>query len=474
MSIQARRSDVIWNYAGTIVSMASGFVLLPLLICVLSEDQLGLWYVYLAVSNFAMLLEFGFNPTFARNITYVVSGARRLAVKGCDRESVKDGIDWHLLNTVIKAAKVIYGILAVVVLLLLGTLGSAYISIITADMDVVDVWVSWGFFCVSTFLNLYFLWSISVLRGYGDIAGENKAVVIGRLSQLIVTGLLLVSGFGLIGAAIGYLANAVMFRMSAVYIIRQHKQMNEGRKSDSVSVGWSSIIAVFRTIFHIAWKDGIVQLSIYASTQATSIMCSLFLGLSETGMYSILLQFANAVCSFASTYPKSYFPSMQSAFAEGDLGKQRGYVSTGIVGYWILLILGVIGVSVIVLPLLPSSDPNVAIDNGLFFGLCLYLALLQQHSLFCNYIISMNEIPYMLGYIISAFVGIGFVFLLSGVFGMGAWGIIVGQAVPQLIYNNWKWPDYLCKKLGYSYRSCLIEGFRVWAKRISGRVYPSR
>lgn len=109
-SINTRKSDIVWNYIGTIVSMASGFVLLPLLMHFLSSSELGLWYVYVALSNFAMLFEFGFNPTFARNIVYVISGAQHLSIEGCDIKSVQEGIDWHLLNTVIKASKVIYAI----------------------------------------------------------------------------------------------------------------------------------------------------------------------------------------------------------------------------------------------------------------------------------------------------------------------------------------------------------------------------
>lgn len=104
-SINTRKSDIVWNYIGTIVSMASGFVLLPLLMHFLSSSELGLWYVYVALSNFAMLFEFGFNPTFARNIVYVISGAQHLSIEGCDIKSVQEGIDWHLLNTVIKALK---------------------------------------------------------------------------------------------------------------------------------------------------------------------------------------------------------------------------------------------------------------------------------------------------------------------------------------------------------------------------------
>ncbi len=467
-SIKTRKSDVIWNYIGTIISMTSGFILLPLLMHYLTDDELGLWYVYLALSNFAMLFEFGFNPTFARNIVYVISGARRLSAKGCDSDSVEEGIDWHLLNTVIKASKIIYAVIAVVVTVLLTTVGSAYVVYVTSSMDAAVIWGSWPLFCVSVFLNLYFLWSITVLRGYGDIAGEKKASVFAKVAQLLVSAVLLVAGFGLVGAAIGYLVNAAVLRLVAVLMLRKHKDIEEGRRSDTKPIETSAVKDIFLTIFHVAWRDGLVKLALYASTQAMSILSSLFLGLSETGTYSVLLQFANAVYNFATAYPNSFFPAMQSAFAENDSARQRHYVSTGIIGYWTLHILGTVGVCVVFLPLLPLIKSGVVVDYGLFIGMCVYLGLLQQHSIFCNYVISMNEIPYMWGYIIAAVAGSGLVCLFCGVFGMGAWGIVLGQAISQLVYNNWKWPSYLCKKLGFSYRTCLAEGVSAWGKKLKG------
>ena len=461
-SIKTRKADVIWNYIGTIISMSSGFVLLPLLMFYLTDEELGLWYVYLALSNFALLFEFGFSPTFARNIVYVVSGARRLSVQGCDVSSVEDGIDWHLLNTVIKASKVIYATIAVAVTLLLATVGTAYVFHVTQGVEPIVVWSSWPLFCLSVFLNLYFLWSVTVLRGYGDVAGEKKALVISKLAQLVVSAILLVMGFGLFGAAVGYLAGAVLLRLAAVLMTRKHQEIEEGRRSDTRAVRASAIKSIFLTIFHVAWRDGLVQIALYASTQATSILSSLFLGLSETGTYSILLQFSNSVYSFASAYPNSFFPAMQSAFAEGKTDLQRHLVSTGIVGYWALSILGTIGVCVVFLPLMPLIKPNVTVDIGLFIFMCLYLGLLNQHSIFCNYIVGMNEVPYMWGYILAAVVGTGMVCLFTGVFGMGAWGIILGQAISQLAYNNWRWPSYLCNKIGFTYSECLSEGVAEW------------
>ena len=461
-TIKTSRSDVIWSYVGTIVSMGSGFVLLPLLMYFLSDDELGLWYVYVAVANLALLFEFGFNPTFARNIVYVVSGARRLTRNGCDKDSIQEGIDWHLLNVVIRASKLVYAAIAIVVLIALAVFGSMYVGYITRGLSGVGHWIAWGVFCLSIFLNLYYLSFITVLRGYGDVAGENRSKTFAKLSQLVVSGVLLLMGFGLIGASIGYLANGLLMRVFASIRLRSHKVIAQGRASDERAVSLGEVRNVLSTIIHIAWRDGLVQIACYISTQAMSIISSLTLGLAATGTYSVLLQLATAVYHFAAAYPKSFFPAFQARYTENDVMGQRKIASTGVVAYWGLVVFGTAGVALVILPLLPYVKPGVVIDVPLFIFMCLYLGLWQQHSIFCNYIIGMNEIPYMRGYIVAAVLGVTLAFVFAGVLGWGAWGIVAGQAVSQLVFNNWMWPMYLAKKLGTTYRTLMADGFRSW------------
>lgn len=464
--ITTSKSDVIWSYVGTVVSMASGFVLLPLLLTYLSDEELGLWYVYLAIANLAQLFEFGFNPTFARNIVYVVSGARRLSAKGCDTASVKLGVDWHLLNVVIRACKFIYAGIAVVTLVLLATVGSAYVAYVASVMDVGQLWTSWTLFVVAIVTNLYFLYAISVLRGYGDIAGENRAKTFAKLVQLALSAALLVLGFGLVGAAVGYLANSILMRIFALMRMRLHREIEEGRRSDEERVSMSEVKSTVCTVGTLAWRDGLVQLAAYASTQAMTIMSSLFLGLAESGTYSVLLQLGTAVYNFANVYPKSYYPSMQAASAEGDGSKQRHIVSSGLVAYWCLFVFGVAGVCLVILPILPVFKPTVIVNYGLFLGMCVYLALWDHHSVCCNYIISMNEVPYMIGYLISSVLGVALVWVFCGGLCFGAWGIVLGQAVSQIVYNNWKWPMYLCGKLDIGYSELMRQGAAFWSDKL--------
>lgn len=465
-SIRTSKADVIWNYIGTIVSMASGFVLLPLLMRFLTPDELGLWYVFVAVSNLAMLFEFGFNPTFARNIVYVVSGARCLTREGCDFDSVEPGVDWHLLKTVIRASRLVYAAIAIAVTLVLATLGTLYVGAVSSHVPGPSRWISWVVFVTSVFLNLYFLYSITLLRGYGDVAGENRAKTFGRLTQLAVSAILMLAGMGLVGASLGYLANGLLLRVFASFQLRKHGEIRSGLASDHTAITAVEVRTVLGAVSHLAWRDGFVQLACYASTQAMSIVGSLTLGLAETGTYSVLLQFGNAVYNFAGAYPKSFFPAFQAAHAARDLDRQREIVSKGVVAYWGLFLFGTAGVSFVVMPLLPFIKEGFAPDLPLYLVLCLYLGLWNQHSIFCNYIIGMNEIPYVRGYVCAALVGVPLSYVLSGSLGLGSWGLVIGQAASQAMYNNWKWPMYLAGKLGTSYRTLFIQGIGAFKARV--------
>lgn len=86
-------------------------------------------------------------------------------------------------------------------------------------------------------------------------------------------------------------------------------------------------------------------------------------------------------------------------------------------------------------------------DPVLYLGLSIYMFLLNQHSLFCNVIVNMNEIPYFKAYLISTLAGLVLSCILCAYFKLGTWGLVLGQMLPQLAYNNWYWPVYVMKKL---------------------------
>lgn len=467
VNVHAGKRDVIWNYVGTLMSMASNFLLIPLLLLFLSNEEIGLWYVFVAIAGFAQLLEFGFTSTLARNLLFCLSGVRKLSKQGRDISEIAGEVDWHLARVIIRTSKAIYSVMGVIALIVSASLGTVYVDAVTYHFSVAWSFPSWVVFIVSIFTNLYFLYCLTNLRGVGDIAGENKAKTFGRLAQLLITALLLMAGFGLMAASIGFLSYSTIMRFVANHIFKSHREVQQGLISDTTFIRRTEIKEVLGTVSFVAWRDGVVSLAWYGATQAMSLLCSAFLGLAETATYSVMLQFATAVHYFSSVYMHTYLPSFQSAYVKGDGQRQRDSVDRGMSCYVLMFLACTLGVTLVVLPVLPLFKPDFICDPALYLTLSVYYFLLNQHSLYCQFIVSMNEIPYFKAYLVSTIAGVALTCLLCGWMHWGVWGLILGQAIPQLCYNNWHWPQYVYKKIGGTYMQSIATGMCWFAKTIT-------
>lgn len=116
MEISISKRDVYWNYIAQFFNLGSGFIILPVVLHMLSTDEVGMNYLMLSVSSLVALADFGFSSQFGRNITYVFSGAQELKKEGLS--VLPNGeINYHLLAVVIETAKYIYRKISVIVLI---------------------------------------------------------------------------------------------------------------------------------------------------------------------------------------------------------------------------------------------------------------------------------------------------------------------------------------------------------------------
>ena len=100
--MQISKKDVLWNYAATFLKIAASVLLLPIILRRMPTEMVGIWSVFMTITAFSTLLDFGFSPSFTRNVTYIFSGVRTLQKKGfevVDEQSAS--IDYGLLKGII-------------------------------------------------------------------------------------------------------------------------------------------------------------------------------------------------------------------------------------------------------------------------------------------------------------------------------------------------------------------------------------
>lgn len=456
MKIETTRKDIIWNYIGVLVSFGYGIVMMPFSVYFLDSDTLGLWYVFQSIGAIAVLLDFGFSPTFGRNINYCWSGATQLKKEGAVFSENSEP-DFRLMKKVLKTCKFIYGIISAAALVLLLTAGSGYVLYVT-DFENAKVFLTaWVIYAAAVFMNIYFGYCGSFLRGVGAVAENNKAVVTGRVIQIVLTIVLLACGFGIIGCSVAYLSYGVTFRSLANR--KFYKYKNIGKRLDEVKekVEKAQIKEMFSVIWHNAWRDGLVSLSSYLLSQASTIICSLFLTLAQTGVYSLTMQVASVISNVASALYSTQTPVMQSAYVTKDEAKMKRAFSVSVVSYIVIFIVGIIGFSTVGIPLLRIIKPDEPVTVALALGVGLSQFVIHFRNCYTSYFSCTNRLPYVRSLVFSSVFSVALSALLMGAFDLGLIGLIASQIISQAIYNLWVWPVKVHREMKLSFGGMFKE-----------------
>ena len=469
MRINLTKKDIIWSYIGTVLSMGANLLMLPFLMYFLSDDELGLWYIYASIGAIATLFDFGFGVTFARNITYAWAGARKLKKEGVAFTHNNEP-DYKLMKKVLITCKVIYGLIAGVAFITLATVGTIYVDYISQDIKGNAHLIAWILYAIAVFLNLYYGYYASFLRGVGNVAQANKNIVIARLVQILLMVVLLFLGSGLIGACLAYLAYGTLFRLLGKNYFYKYKDIGQRLNSIDEKPSKKEIKEMFHIVWHNAWRDGAISVCNYFCNQMSTLICSAYLSLAETGVYSIGVQIASAIATIAGTLYNTYQPELQAAYIVHDKEKLCKTMSMIVMSFAYLFILGTFGFCVIGIPLLKLIKPSAVISLPILLGLCLYQFILKYRNCYTSYFSCTNRIIYVNGFTVSAILCVVLSFLAIGIFNLGVWGLIIAQIVSQAIYNMWYWPCKAHKELELSLRKMINIGTKEGIRMIKSFI----
>lgn len=464
MQVKVKKGDVIWSYLSIFTSLTSNIIIMPLVVYYLTGEMMGLWYVYGSIGAIAHLFDFGFTVTFARNITYCWSGASRLNKVG-GVVSAHHEPDFKLMNNILQVCRYIYMIIAFVILILMLTVGSWYILHITEHIDGYTPIVSWVCYTLGVFLNMYFNYFDSFLRGVGAVKYASRNRTIAKLTQIILMAIFLVSGLGIIGISIAYIIFGFVFRLLCKHDFYQYQNIGERLKEVKEKISRQMFKDLFVTIWFNAWREGLVQLSFYCTEQVSVIICSMYLSLTETGVYSLGLQIATAVSTISAALYSTYQPTLQSAYIQGDREKMINGMSIIVFSFTTLLTLGSVGTIFVGLPILRMIKPEAVLSGLMMLGIFINQFILKLRNCYSSYFSCTNRIIYMKSFISSAMLCLALSLLFMGNFKFGVWGLILAQILSQLVFNAWYWPLKAHHELKISMLNVWLNGGRLLLKK---------
>lgn len=439
------KREIAWSYAGTAFMIGAGVLLLPFILHKMSQETVGVWNIFQTITFLVLLLDFGFRPTFARNISYIFSGVKALQKEGVVQTTADAEVDYSLLKGTLAAMRRFYRWIAIAVFALLATAGTAYFYYILQKYtgDKQDAMIAWVLLIAINCYNLYTLYYDALLTGKGYV---KRCQQINMLGQAVYIGLaigLIYAGLGLTAIVASQLVSTIIRRVLTYRVF-----FTPELKAHLAVADTQDPKQILGAITPNAIKIGLTQLGGFCVNKSAVLIGSAFLTLEEVACYGITMQILDILGRCSTVFYQSYIPKLAESRAINDLPMLRKYYLQCKASYIAVFIAGGAALLIAgdwVLNLLGSQTnflPTGMLLVALFVGL-----LEHNHAISAGFIMADNKIPFFIPSLISGAATMVLLFVFLSPLQMGIWGLILAPGIAQLAYQNWKWPSVVIKEL---------------------------
>lgn len=435
------KKTLIISYITQFFQYGIAIIVLPVILHILDAKDLGIWYIFLSVSNLIGLLDFGFSPSIQRSAAYVASGAKVLKKDGVEITQSTD-IHLPLLASLLSTSKSIYKRISLTILILGLTLGTIYLYFTLRD-DFNTKYVSiWWLYLVSVASNFHFNYLLSFLRGLGYVNDYNINVIISKSIYIGTLFVLIIAGAGLLSLILATFFNTMIMIVLAYRVL--NKKIPGFIKLTNKYV--------CENLFPILWKNaknsGIVSVGVFLLSQSGVFLSGLFLGLEEVASLGLCIQLFTTLVVCSRVYLTTYTPLISALWIKNDKEQIKHiFIKCQIIGY-IIFIAGFITIAFggdwILVNIIHSRVCLPSLITLSLYGLFYLMEI--THGNCCSLISTSNNIPFTRAALISGFISV-ICTILYAKMGFGIISFPLALVSGSLPYNSWKWPIYVYSTL---------------------------
>jgi O-antigen/teichoic acid export membrane protein len=437
--------DVLWNYIATFFKISSSLLLLPFILHKLSSEDVGIWSIFSSIAALVFLVDFGFNSSFSRNVTYIFSGVTTLQKDGHETISVKsDQINYGLLKGLLKSMRWFYLRVALVLFLLLATIGTIYMYRLLEDYhgNKIDMYIAWGLFiCINTY-NLYTLYYDALLEGSGLIRISKQITIIGHIVYILVSIITISLGFGLIALVLAQLISILLIRTISqrkffTPDINAHLAANEGENK----------MDILKAIYPNAVKYGVTSLGGFMIQKSSIFIGSLYLTLPAIASFGVTKQIMDVIVGVANISLATFLPQIANLRIEGNYVRIKEIYIKGLIITNVIFIAAASCVILLGIPLLSLIKSNTHLNVQVLVVVA-FSSLIGLNSGVSGAVISTkNHIPFVKPSLLSGVGTILLLFILLKFTHLGLIGMALAPGLIDLCYQGWKWPLVMIQEL---------------------------
>jgi O-antigen/teichoic acid export membrane protein len=463
--MQIGRKDLVWNFAGTFMRVASGLIVLPPVLHSFSKDEYGLWIIFVTVGSIATLFDFGFNSTFGRNITYIFSGVKTLQSKGYIAVPENDkSIDYNLLKSTIVAIKKYYTIVAGLFLALFLTVGTFYFSLLLQKYrgNHSTTWIAWILFGILIAYQLYTYYYYALLAGRGQIKRSQQAIITGQSVRIVIIYVMVLLNFGLIALVVGQIVGDLVIR-TMNYLFFYDK--NTKAQLDSAVV--SNIKEIMKMMIPNAARMGITTLGSFLVVNSITFIAPLFLSLADIGSYGLTKLMIDMITALGLLWFSTFYPKLTYHRVNNEsVHLKRMYIKGKLSMLLAFLILGT-GLAVLAPWLLSLFQSQTHLLSSAMLVAFLIVAYFDANQvLSIRMLVTKNEVPFAKAAIITGIATVLLLYLGLKFTHLGVWAMILAPGIAQMVYQNWKWSLVVIKDMKIIPKDYILVIKTIWKENI--------
>jgi len=347
---RAWSSTTITTWASYFTRSANLLFVLPLILRNFGEAEVAVYYLFASILAMSGIADFGFKTTFIRLIAYAAAGAKSIDgfrdIKALKTDTAET--NWTMVERLYSMTTRIYLYVSIVILILLGTLGSMAINrTISLTDNSFNLWISWAIIVGTTPIGFYGKAYLCYLEGFNKIALVRRVETLFLASAIISKTIVLLVSPSILNLVIVEKI-WVIINLLRNYYLAGH--INSGRLHEFKKQAFDIIL--FKKVWKPAWRSGASSLMSIGLTNLTGIFYAQIGTTASVASYLLALKIITQIrdVSMAPLYSK--IPLMAKLRAENNIVNlakvaRRGMFIAHMVFIFAVLIVGLSAQSII-------------------------------------------------------------------------------------------------------------------------------
>ncbi len=436
-------SAVVWSWAFNGLRLASGLVLLPLLVRVLAKPEFGMYYLFLSIIALLPIIDFGFSSAVGRFVSYAMAGAETLRPQGYVPAISGSGPNRPLLWRLLRTTRRLYGYLTLLGFLVMGIYGTLVVgSQVGETGSVAHTWIAWVVTLGGAALEIYSNWWNAYLFGMNRVRDSARIQVCAYALKLVLSCVLLLAGGGLlsvpIAGIVGCLLNRTLSRRVCLQTLGPAPDLTGQQEPSLLPLLWPN-----------SWRTGLQLFSSYLRTSINTAICAASFGLAAAAEYGLSTQILGIALGMAAVWTSVKWPMVGQYRSAQNLEGLRIMLWPRV---WLQLLTFIVlsAAAILVGPFLLDlirSDKQMLPSHWLVL-LALVFLLDQQFSFWGTLLTLENRIPTLWPTVATNLTSLALALGFTHFSNLGVLGLILAPLLSGLVFNYWYWPLAGAKSLG--------------------------